>query len=131
MVCCSGAMHSGEGEGKKNPMSSALKTIGSILCATGQGRAPLNPKVPRNSEKEATASSQAASKTKDLDTSEDTSRPAKSQVAGGGVRAHRIMTLLNGGFVLSTSAAYRLYPCPQMSLKHTSYQEVADSSLSM
>jgi hypothetical protein len=64
MVCCSGAMHSGEGEGKKNPMSTALKTVGSILCATGQGRAPLNPEVPRNSEKEATASSQAASEDK-------------------------------------------------------------------
>lgn len=64
MVFCFGAVHSGEGEGKKNPVSSALKTVGSILCAPGQGRAPLNPEVPRNFEKETAASSPATSEDK-------------------------------------------------------------------
>lgn len=68
MVFCFGAVHREEGEGKKNPMSSALKTVDSILCAPRQGRAPLNPEVPRNFEKETAASSPATSEDKSTQT---------------------------------------------------------------
>lgn len=61
---CVEAVHSGGGEGKKNPGPSALKTVASILCETGQERAPLNPEGPRNFEMETTASSPATSEDK-------------------------------------------------------------------